>query len=53
MIEVTKYHRSRHWAVYLDGELLAVTVYKKGALAVAATLRGLIAKSDTTQLHTC
>jgi hypothetical protein len=24
----------RHWAVYVNDELLAVTVYKKGALAV-------------------
>ena len=52
MIEVTKYLRSRSWAVYLDGELLVVTVYKKGALAVAATLRGLIAKTSATHLHT-
>ena len=52
MVEVIKYHRSRNWAVYLDGELLAVTVYKKGALAVAAALRGLIAKASAIQLHT-
>jgi hypothetical protein len=25
---------ARHWAVYHNGQLLAVTVYKKGALAV-------------------
>lgn len=30
----------RHWAIYLDGNLLAVTVYKKGALAVALMLLG-------------
>jgi hypothetical protein len=28
----------RHWAVYLNAQLLAVTVYKKGALAVQAAL---------------
>jgi hypothetical protein len=29
---------ARHWAVYYNGELLAVTVYKKGALAVQNAL---------------
>jgi hypothetical protein len=29
---------SRYWAVYLNGQLLAVTVYKKGALAVQNAL---------------
>ena len=28
----------RNWAIYLDDDLLAVTVYKKGALAVALVL---------------
>ena len=34
---ITRYG-SRHWAVYLNGKLLAVTVYKKGALAVQDAL---------------
>jgi hypothetical protein len=29
---------ARHWAIYVNGELLAVTVYKKGALAVRDAL---------------
>ena len=29
---------SRYWAVYVDDELLVVTVYKKGALAVQNAL---------------
>ena len=33
-IEITRYG-NRNWAVWLDGELLAVTVYKKGAQAIA------------------
>lgn len=33
-IEITRYGH-RNWAVWLDGELLAVTVYKKGAQAIA------------------
>ena len=35
MIEIVRYRRSRHWAVYVDGELLVVAVYRKGAQAVA------------------
>lgn len=38
MIQITPYSRTRYWAVYLDGELLAVAVYKKGAMAVAQAL---------------
>lgn len=44
MIEVKRYRRSdgwatRFWAVYVDGELLAVVVYRKGAEAIADLLR--------------
>jgi hypothetical protein len=40
MIEVKPYHkpdgyRTRHWAVYVDGELLAVVFYRKGGMAIA------------------
>jgi len=38
---VTRYRDSRYWAVWRGGELLAVTVYKKGAEAVAALARKL------------
>ena len=38
MIEVKKYRQSRFWAVYVDGELLAVVVYRKGARAIAEHL---------------
>jgi hypothetical protein len=37
-IEITRYG-ARHWAVFVDGQLLCVTVYRKGALAVRAALR--------------
>jgi len=40
-IEIQRYRDSRFWAVYLDGELLAVTVYRKGAAAVAEIIRKL------------
>ena len=38
MIEIRKYRHTRFWAVYVDGELLAVVVYRKGARAVADML---------------
>ena len=37
-VSVQKYG-ARFFAVYVDGELLAVTVYRKGAETVAAWLR--------------
>ena len=36
MITIAKYRR--HWALYRAGNLLAVIVYKRGALAVKAAL---------------
>lgn len=33
-ISVSRYGETRYWAVWINGELLAVTVYKKGATAV-------------------
>lgn len=39
-ITVTRYG-SRYWAIYLKDELVAVTVYKKGALAVQAIITRL------------
>jgi len=43
MIEVKRYRKqdgfaTRYWAIYVDGELLAVTVYRKGAQAIADLL---------------
>jgi len=42
-LTITRYHarcgrRTRHWAVWLDHELLAVTVYRKGAEAIVREL---------------
>ena len=39
MIEVKKYRETRFWAVYVDGELLAVVVYRKGARAIAQLIQ--------------
>ena len=41
MITVTRYG-TRYWAVWLDGELVVVALYKKGAATVAAKLRELL-----------
>ena len=38
MLTIEKYKRTRFWAVFRDGELLAVTVYKRGAEAIVRTL---------------
>lgn len=37
-IRVERYKQSRYWAVWVGDRLLAVTVYKKGALAIRDTL---------------
>jgi len=38
MIEIRKYRHTRFWAVYVDGELLAVVVYRQGERAIADML---------------
>ena len=47
MIEIRRYRHTRHWAVYVDGELLAVVVYRKGAEAVANKIRELASTGAT------
>ena len=42
-VDVRRYQKpdgwlSRYWAVYVDGELLAVVLYRKGAAAIAEAL---------------
>ena len=46
MIEVRKYRHTRYWAVYVDGELLAVVVYRKGARAVADMLMKMFQRKE-------
>jgi len=43
-IAVKKY--GRHWAVYVDSELLVVAVYKKGAKAVKKLVEKMITHVD-------
>ena len=38
-LEVQRKHKS--WAVLVDGQLVALTLYRKGAVVVEALLRGL------------
>ena len=40
-IRVNRYGETRYWAVWVNGELLAVTVYKKGALAIQDKLSSM------------
>lgn len=52
MIEVKPYHKSdgyrtRHWAVYVDGELLAVVLYRKGAQAIADLITKILAGKES------
>ena len=37
-IRITQYKKTRFYAVWLDGELLAVVCYKKGGLAIKQAL---------------
>ena len=53
-VEVTRYSKpdgyaTRHWSVMVNGELLVVTLYRKGAEAVAEFIANLIMpnKSET------
>ena len=41
MVTVTRYGK-RNWAVWLDGELVVVALYKNGAATVAGKLRELV-----------
>jgi len=37
-IRVCRYRQTRYWSVWISDRLLAVTVYKKGALAIRDAL---------------
>ena len=50
-LEVKRYRKpdgyvTRFWAVYVGGELLAVTVYRKGAEAIADLIRKMRFAND-------
>ena len=55
-VEVTRYRKpdgftTRHWAVLVNGELLVVTLFRKGAEAVAQLITSLVMsnKSEPSQ----
>jgi len=55
-IEVTRYRKpdgyaTRFWSVTVNGELLAVTVYRKGAEAVARAIANPIPRDHVTILE--
>ena len=37
-VSIQRWKSSRFWAVFVDGELLALAVYKKGAMAIRERL---------------
>ena len=39
MLSISRYRNTRYWALWEDGQLLAVTVYKKGAVAMMKRLQ--------------
>ena len=49
-LSITKYG-DRYWAVWLDDQLLAVTLYKKGATAIASTITSLTTHSGKEVHH--
>ncbi|MCX6879918.1 MAG: hypothetical protein NTW21_39865 [Verrucomicrobia bacterium] len=53
MIEIRKYRQSRHWAVDVDGELLAVVVYRNGTLAIADMLMRMRGRKEAGDAATC
>jgi hypothetical protein len=55
-VEVAKYRKpdgylTRYWSVNVDGELLAVTLYRKGAEAVARAITHLNQEPHVTTLQ--
>lgn len=48
-VSITRYG-SRYWAVWLNGELLAVTLYRKGARAILAAITTLAAPNTNKQV---
>ena len=41
-VSVNRYRETRYWAVWVNDELLAVTVYKKGAIAIRDKLSSMV-----------
>jgi hypothetical protein len=39
MLSITRYRNTRYWALWESGQLLAVTVYNKGAVTLMRRLQ--------------
>lgn len=50
-IHISRYRQSRFWAVWRGAELVAVTVYRKGAQSVAAELKKIEEYENQTHSH--
>ncbi len=50
-IHISRYGTSRYWAVWRGAELIAVTVYRKGAQSVADQLQRLQDYENQTIQH--
>ncbi|MBE2180160.1 MAG: hypothetical protein IAE97_06780 [Chthoniobacterales bacterium] len=51
-IHISRYRQTRYWAVWRGAELIAVTVYRKGARAVAAELQRIEDYENQAHSHT-
>ena len=47
-LHISRYNKTRNWAVWANEELLAVTVYRKGAQAVLDYIHNIIITNPTT-----
>lgn len=52
-IRVEKYKATRHWAVWVNDQLLAVTVYKKGAVAIKRALLAMQGETGRWRADSC
>jgi hypothetical protein len=50
-IHISRYGTTRYWAVWRGAELIAVTVYRKGAQSVAAELKKIEDYENQTIQH--
>jgi hypothetical protein len=52
MIKIARYKNTRHWAVWIKDELVAVVCYKKGAAAIKRLLDRFGNQKACNRLHT-
>jgi hypothetical protein len=52
MIKIARYKKTRHWAVWMKDELVAVVCYKKGAAAIQRLLDRIGHQKASNRPHT-